>query len=134
MAQSLTSALGIDIPFADHLGLELEHYGTGQSRLTVTLKPELLNSWQVAHGGVVMTLLDIALSMAARSMDAEATGAATVDLSLSFIAPGRGDRLVAEGRVLRAGRSLAFCEGEVHDDTGTLVAKGLGTFKMRRSR
>ena len=133
MAGPLSAALGIEIPFADHLGLELEEYGSGHSRLAVTLTQELLNSWRVAHGGVVMTLLDIALSMAGRSTDPKATGAATVDLSLSFLAPGRGERLVAEGRVLRAGRTLAFCEGEVVGGDGELVAKGMGTFRMRRA-
>lgn len=134
MAQPLSAALDTAIPFADHLGLELEHHGAGRCRLAVTLKPQLLNSWRVAHGGVVMTLMDIALSLAGRTVDEHVIGAATVDLNLSFIAPGGGNRLVADGRVLRAGRSLAFCEGEVRDDTGSLVAKGLGTFKMRRRR
>lgn len=132
MAQPLTEALGITIPFADHVGLELEHCKDGAARLSVALEPSLLNSWQVAHGGVVMTLLDVALSMAGRSTDPQAAGAATVDLNVSFIAPGSGRRLIAEGRVLRAGRSLAFCEGEAHDENGVLVAKAMGTFKMRR--
>ena len=52
---------------------------------------------------------------------------------MDFLQAGVG-RLVAEGRVLRNGRSLIFCEGEVRDVNGELVAKALGTFKLRRSR
>jgi acyl-coenzyme A thioesterase PaaI-like protein len=39
---------------------------------------------------------------------------------------------VGEARCLRAGRSLAFCEGEIRDAAGELVAKAVGTFKLRR--
>lgn len=132
MAQPLGEALDISIPFADHLGLELESHGDGYARLGVELQPALLNSWQVAHGGVVMTLLDVTLSMAGRSTDPTLIGAATVDLNVSFIAPGRGHRLIAEGRVLRAARALVFCEGEARDAAGSLVAKAMGTFRLRR--
>lgn len=79
------------------------------------IRRELMNSWRVAHGGAVMMLADIALAVAARTLDASAKGAMTVELKVSFIAPGRG-RLIAEGRCLHAGRSLAFCEGEVRND------------------
>jgi acyl-coenzyme A thioesterase PaaI-like protein len=57
----------------------------------------------------------------------------TVELKVSFIEPGEG-KLIAEGRCLRAGKSLAFCEGEVRDQSGKLVAKALGTFMLRRAR
>jgi uncharacterized protein (TIGR00369 family) len=93
----------------------------------------LLNSWDAAHGGVVMSLADVALAVAARTMDASAKGAVTVAMSLTFIGAGQ-DRLVAEARCLRYGASLAFCEGEIRDRKGALVAKAVGTFKMRRGK
>jgi len=41
---------------------------------------------------------------------------------------------VAAGQAQRAGRSLVFVEGEVRDASGTLLAKGTGTFKLRHTR
>ena len=56
----------------------------------------------------------------------------TVDMQSAFLAPGQGD-LVAEGRVLRSGRSLVFCEGEVRDSAGALLVKASGLFKVAKT-
>ena len=128
---SLAKAVGRAVPFADLLGIQVAEQAPGRAVLELTLRPELLNSWHVAHGGVVMTLADIALAVAARTHDPGAKGAMTVELKVSFIEPGEG-KLVAEGRCVRSGTSLAFCEGEVRDISGKLVAKALGTFMLRR--
>ena len=91
----------------------------------MALRPELMNSFHDAHGGVVMALADVALAVAAITRDGAARGAITVDLSVSFLGPGKGT-LRAEARCLRAGRSLAFSEGEILDADGSLVAKAIG--------
>jgi len=127
---SLEKAIGRRVPFADLLGIEVTHRERGHARLELELRPELMNSWRVAHGGVVMTLADIALAVAAMTLDPGAKGAITVELKVSFLGPAEG-RLVADGHCLRAGGKLAFCEGEVHDASGALVAKALGTFALR---
>lgn len=122
--------IGRKVPFADLLGIRVAHHQPGLARLEVDLRPEILNSFGNAHGGVVMTLADIALAVAGITQG-KARGAVTVDLTVSFLGPAQG-RLTAEGRCLRVGASLAFCEGEVRDAEGALVAKALGTFKLRR--
>ncbi len=122
---------GLDVPFLEHLGIEAEEAGHGRVRIALTLRPEHINSFGVAHGGVVMTLLDAAMGLAARSGHQHAGGAMTLDMTTSFLDGGRG-RLTAEGRVLRSGRSVNFCEAEIHDAGGRLVAKALGSFKLRR--
>ncbi len=58
---------GLTIPFLDVLGIEPEFAKDGHSRIRLNLRPELLNSFHVAHGGVVMTILDFAMAAAARS-------------------------------------------------------------------
>jgi uncharacterized protein (TIGR00369 family) len=80
-----------------------------------------------------MTLLDIALAVALRSLDAAEKGAITVELKVNFVGPGLGT-LVADGRCVHAGKTVAFCEGEVHDSAGKLVATASGTFMLRRER
>jgi len=57
---------------------------------------------------------------------------ATIDTNFAFLSPARG-RLVGEGRVVKAGRSIVFCEGECRDETGELVARGSGVFTVLRA-
>ena len=128
---TLSELIGRPVPFAEFLGIRIVGNEPGAPRLELALRPELMNSFHDAHGGVVMALADVALAVAAITQDGTARGAVTVDLSVSFLGPGKGT-LVAESRCLRAGRSLAFSEGEIRDVEGTLVAKALGTFKLRR--
>jgi uncharacterized protein (TIGR00369 family) len=80
------------------------------------------------HGGCILSLLDITLSMSARTLYDPPRSVMTIDLSAQFIGTATGT-LRAEGRVTRAGQSTIFCEGEVRDEAGELVAKAIGTFR-----
>jgi len=73
------------IPFVEHLGIELIEKADGKMRLRFTPRPEHLNSWNGIHGGVLMTLLDVALGSAARSLDPACVGATTVELKTNFL-------------------------------------------------
>jgi len=118
---------GIHVPFLAWLDVHGIEWREGSAQLELTLRPELLNSLGAAHGGVVCTLLDVAMAAAARSDDPKAR-VVTVDMSVQFIRAGTGI-LRAEGRLLRLTRSLAFCEAELRDVAGQLLAKSVGTFK-----
>ena len=118
-------------PFGAHLGIRTRSRGAGRAVLELDLRPELMNVWDFAHGGLIMTLLDNAMSTAAYTMDAKGAGVVTVEMKTSFIAAGQG-RLEAHGHCLHFGRSIAFCEGEVRDAAGKLVARASGTFAVRR--
>lgn len=120
------------IPFVSHLGLVTEALGEGTARLSMALPEHFTNSLGTAHGGVIMSLLDVALCTAARTLHPDSIGVVTIDMSTSFIGGGSGDRLVAEARVLRDGRSMTFVEGEARNADGSLVAKAIGTVKVRR--
>ena len=122
---------GLSVPFLKHLGVKAEMAEGGRSRISLELRPELLNSFEVSHGGVIMTMLDVAMAVAARGQQKHPAGVMTVDMSLNFLRSAKG-RIVAEGKVLRGGKSLYFCEGEAFDASGELIAKSLGTFKLRR--
>jgi uncharacterized protein (TIGR00369 family) len=118
---------GADIPFATMCGVEALGFEDGRTRLRLALRPEHGNNLGIAHGGVICTLLDIAMGTAARCTIG--TPVMTLDMQASFIGPGRGV-LLAEGRVLRAGRSILFCEADITgEDTGELIAKASGVFK-----
>ena len=124
------------LPFAELLGIELVRFEGGESELVMPLRRELTNSWDVAHGGAVMTLLDIALAHAARSPGQdglpEGVGVVTIEMKTSFLRAGTGERLRGVGRVLRRTPSFAFCEGSVFDGAGELAAHATGTFKYMR--
>lgn len=121
------------IPFLAHLRILTEALGEGTARVSLPLEPHLTNSFGSAHGGIIMTLLDIALCTAARTLHPDAHGMMTIEMSTSFIDAGSGTRLLAEARVLRNGRSTIFVEGEARNDDGSLVAKAIGTVRPRRS-
>ena len=118
------------VRFAAHLGIRIEALADGRATLSLELRPEHLNSFGTAHGGVLMTLLDCALCQAARTQHPRAAGIVTLSMTTSFIAPATG-RLLAEGRVLRPGRSTVHAEAEVRATDGTLVARALGTVRPR---
>lgn len=118
------------IPFLGLLGMRQDPAPPGQSVVRLPeLKPEHCNLLPAAHGGIVMTLLDVAMARAATSAPgATSSSVVTVEMSSRFVTPGRGP-LVASGRVLHAGGSLCTCQADVHQADGTLVASAQGTFK-----
>jgi uncharacterized protein (TIGR00369 family) len=122
-------AFGLQIPFVEHLGVKVRDVEPGRVVCVLHIKREHRNSWGAPHGGVVMSLLDFTMSMAARTSHNTGKGAVTVEMKTNFIAAGEGD-LTCEGKVAQAGRSLIFCSGEVHDAQGRLCAQALGTFKL----
>ena len=116
------------IPFSEHLGIKVDALEKGVARLSMRIKPEFMTSWGTAHGGSILSLLDITLSMTARTLYNPPRSIMTIDLSTQFISTAAG-LLRAEGRVMKAGQSTIFCEGEARDEKGELVAKAIGTFR-----
>jgi acyl-CoA thioesterase len=127
------SALRADLSFVNDLGVEFLAADAGHATIALQLHARHLNSWNVAHGGVVMTLLDVAMAIAGRSLDPGAGGGTTVEMKTSFVQPGlAGSRLTASGHAFHRSSTLAFCEGEVRDESGRLIARAMGTFKYIR--
>ncbi len=116
------------IPFSEHLGIKVDALESGVARLSMKIRPEFMTSWGTAHGGSILALLDITLSMTARTLFNPPRSIMTIDLSTQFISTATGI-LRAEGRVMKAGQSTIFCEGEARDEKGELVAKAIGTFR-----
>ena len=119
------------IPFVSHLKILTETLGEGSARLSLAIEPHLTNSLGTAHGGVIMSLLDVALCTAARTLHPDSLGVITIDMSTSFIGGGSGARLLAEARVLKNGRNMIFVEGEAKNEDGSLVAKAMATVRVR---
>jgi uncharacterized protein (TIGR00369 family) len=118
------------IPFLQLLKVVTDELGQGTAKLSLPVAPQLTNSLGSVHGGVIMSLLDVALCTAARTLHPHSQGVITINLSTSFIGAGSGERLLAEARVLKDGRSMSFVEGEARNADGSLVAKAVGTVRV----
>jgi uncharacterized protein (TIGR00369 family) len=119
------------IPFLNHLKIVTDSLGEGQARLSLPIEPHLTNSLGTVHGGVIMSLLDVALCTAARTLHPESIGVITIDMSTSFIGGGSGPRLVADARVMKDARTMSFVEAEAKNEDGSLVAKAIATVRVR---
>ena len=122
---------GAKIPFVDHLGFSLEKFEGGESELHFAPRPEHMNSFDVTHGGAVMTFLDVIMATAARSVDQD-MGVVTIEMKTTFMRPAKvlaGQALVGKGHLQHRTRSMAFTEGRVFDAQGQLCAHATGTFK-----
>jgi uncharacterized protein (TIGR00369 family) len=131
----MTQSIGfpVDIPFITDLGVELITSQSGRALVALHLAPRHLNSWQVAHGGVLMTLLDVAMAAAGRSLDPAAGGGVTVEMQTTFLQPAKGGtRLVAAGHAYHRSGTMSFCDGEIRDADERLIAKATGVFKIQK--
>jgi uncharacterized protein (TIGR00369 family) len=84
------------------------------------------------HGGVFSALVDMAVGGALSTMheaSAGGVGQTTLDLNVSFMGAGTGD-VIAEGRILRRGRTIAFGEATIADAAGRLLAVGRATYMI----
>jgi len=132
---STATAFRNEVPFIKDLGVEFLAADAGRASVALQLSARHLNSWNVAHGGVLMTLLDVAMAVAGRSLDPSAGGGVTVEMKSSFLQPAHaGTRLIASGHAFHRSATMAFCEGEIRDAEGRLIAKSMGTFKYIRQR
>jgi uncharacterized protein (TIGR00369 family) len=123
-------AFPVEIPFLTDLGVEFLGMEGGKAQIALDLSERHMNSWRVTHGGVIMTLLDVVMSLAGRSLDPESRAGVTVEMKTSFLQPAGspGSRLIASGHAFHQSTTMCFCEAELHANE-KLVAKAMGTFK-----
>ncbi len=119
---------GVEIPFVSHLGFDLVMFEGGHSQIDYEPRPEHLNSFNVTHGGACMTLLDVAMAVAARSVE-KSMGVVTIEMKTSFMQPARGP-LSAKGRLMHRTATMAFTEATIFDAQGKACAHATGTFKF----
>ena len=119
------------IPFVSHLKILTETLDKGAARLSLPVESHLTNSLGSVHGGVIMSLLDVALCTAARTLHPDSVGVVTIDMSTSFIGGGSGTRLLADARVMKDTRTMSFVEAEAKNEDGSLVAKAIATVRVR---
>ena len=123
-------SFNIKIPFVELLGFELVLFEGGHSQIDYTTQPEHTNSFDVTHGGAIMTLLDVTMATAARSVQSD-MGVVTIEMKTSFMRPCRG-KLVGKGHLMHRTGTMAFTEATIYDGLGKACAHATGTFKYVR--
>jgi uncharacterized protein (TIGR00369 family) len=125
-------SFGPEIPFVHELGFTLHKMENGESELNFTPRPEHLNSFGITHGGASMTLMDVTMAVAARSVDFD-LGVVTIEMKTSFMQAANGP-LVGKGVLLHRTGTMAFTEGRIYDAQGRLCVHATGTFKYMKRR
>lgn len=118
--------------FPRHLGLRLDRIEPDHAEVVMPFDPALATLGDTVHGGAIASLIDTAGMVGAWADDVvpERLAGATVNLSVEYVAAAHGVDLAARAAVLRRGRSLCFVEVDVVDPAGSLVAKGMLTYRF----
>lgn len=120
-------------PFLEHLGAKLlscDIEGEG-CLLYLPFQNHFANSWGKVHGGVLMTMMDMSMSWAARAQHLENMGAATIEMKSTFMQAATGDLLIA-GSVSHKTATLAFCQAYVYNLRGEICCHSTSTFKYSK--
>jgi uncharacterized protein (TIGR00369 family) len=100
-------------PFFCLMGIDVVSVGKGNAVLRMEVRPDMLNGVGWLQGGIFTALSDEAMALALYSLLSPREGIATISESTSFIRGVRDGVLIAAGRVIKKGRSVAFAEGDV---------------------
>jgi len=121
-------SLPLDVPFLNLLGVQLLKMEDGKGEISLAIEEKHTNSWSVAHGGVLLALVDAAMAIAARSADPDDRSVVTIELKNSFMQAANGQVHVV-GKVVHQSTTMAFCEARVFDENEKLCCLATGTFK-----
>jgi uncharacterized protein (TIGR00369 family) len=122
------------------IGATLAAVAPGEVTLELPYRPELTQQHGFLHAGIVTTVMDSACGYAALTLMEPGAGVLSVEFKVNLLAPARGERFRAVGRVVRAGRTVTVVSGELRaidaaaDGRDTLVAIMTGTMMTIRDR
>ncbi|GIU38367.1 thioesterase family protein [Shewanella colwelliana] len=147
-AQILASVAEIfdsKVPFHNLLGMDIKRYDTDGVEVVVSMKPQLIGNihQQILHGGVTATVLDVVGGLTAFSglvasrddwsledLQTRLQTLGTIDLRVDYLRPGRGQVFTGTGTVIRAGNRVSVCRMELHNEQGSHIAFGTGTYMV----
>ena len=118
-----------DKSFKDVLGVEVGAAEGGRARLTLEATTDHLNEGGTVHGGVLASLVDMAMGEAVRSSTGEGEVPATSQLTVTYLRPGKPGELTVSAEVSKQGDALTICEADVEQDGRSLV-HALATFAV----
>ena len=117
--------------FSLELGIKVLETRPDFCRVILRYKPTICTAGGIIHGGAIATLIDTAGVLAAWSeASTQVTRGATAPLSVSYLSAANSTDLIAEGTVMRRGRSLVFVDIDVRSSDAKHIAKGILTYKF----
>jgi uncharacterized protein (TIGR00369 family) len=119
------------------LGATLAAVAPGEVRITMPFRLDLTQQHGYLHAGIGTTILDSACGYAAFSLMSAGAGVLTVEYKVNFLSPAQGDSFLAHGRVVKPGRTLMVCAGDLmalRDGQERAVATMLATLMVVRDR
>lgn len=121
-------------PFPSLLSFELVDIKQGFAQFEMTMEKKHLQPWQIAHGGVIASLIDSAAFWAIWFSIPAGDGLVSVDLKLNYLRPADRGKLIAIGKEIKTGKTLGYAEAEVRDESGSLVAHGTSTLMILKGK
>ncbi|GAB3092752.1 PaaI family thioesterase [Lysobacter terrae] len=100
------------------LGAELVHIAHGEVHIALLPRPELTQQHGYIHAGAITSVVDSACGYAALTVAPPGHDVLTVEFKVNFMRPAAGNRFLAVGKVIKAGKTLTVCQGEVVSDQG----------------
>ena len=95
-------------------GARLTRIEPGCVELEVPFRSELSQQHGLFHGGVTAAMVDTACGYSALTLMPAGSEVLSIEFKVNFIAPARGEKLLARGRVVRSGRTITVCQGDVY--------------------
>lgn len=116
------------------LGVTLERISPGEVDLALAFRQDLTQQHGFLHAGVITAAVDSACGYAALTLMDPGVAVLSVEFKVQLLAPARGARFLALGRVVRTGRTLTVVSGELRTDADEVVALLNGTMMAVRDR
>lgn len=117
--------------FAEYVGIEIVEVSRGRAKAKMEITKEHLNGVNIAHGGAIFTLADLAFAVASNS---HGTVAVAINASITFLKAVTGGTLFAEAEEVSLNPKLAAYKVSVTDDSGDIVAIFQGTVYRKKER
>ena len=124
----------VSVPFAVLLGIKLTRVHRDGVTIECALRPELTNSFAVAHGGVAATLADAAVGVALNRHFGGKRPITTVEMKINYFLPATEGRIFARARLLRIGSTLCVGSVDLTDTRGNNLGTALVTYMLLDAR
>lgn len=117
-------------PYFSLLSMKIKDLGWGTSILEVQLEEKHLQPFGFVHGGAIASVMDAATFWAVFPQVKDRMGLTTVEIKVNFLAPVQKGKLVAKGRCIKIGKTLALGDATIYDENGNLLGHGTATMMI----